>query len=584
MRAVQGVQKIFAPIVRFYLDLKIIWKMVIGFGLVLAAVFVIATVSQLNIDKMQRMVDQVIDGELEPMAYIHDIRSYIAELEVSTRDALLKEDAVALRYVHNQFLPHTVLQTVNYSFERLIGQATSDPQREQLKQLQASWQQYYELYLKLTADLPARQNAELNDTITKVRFFLVGGIDRMVETDYRQRAVLAKAAAKETFEKQQFATLAIVLSTVLLAIAISLLTTLCTVAPLNRLAAGARKIAEGDLTVTVQDRRGDELGELAGCFNLMTAELRELIEAIKRAADKVNENSKQLIDGTYGASEVTQQLVEALTQVAEGADQQQQRVASIHGIVQVVSDFSDRMNRIVHNVAELSENTVARALHGEEVADAVVDRMRRIEQFMAVSDEMMQQLQVLSQEIAKMAASVRDIAEQTNLLSLNAAIEAARAGEHGRGFGVVAEAIGQLAMQTKTASTEVGKLVHRIQAAFTELSGMIETENRVIQEGEQDVASLGEVFDAISDAARQVNQELGQVTQHTAKLAVEHGEVLKAVEQITTIATEHKAGTESASTAAFEHYSYTQAMISAGEVLGHWGDNLRQAVSKFKYS
>lgn len=578
----KALYRLWERMLQMYLNLKIIWKMAIGFGVTLVAVLFVTVVSQWNMHWMYGTLNSVIDRQLEPMVYINDIRSYISELEVSTRDALLQRDEVALRYIHHEFLPNTVRRTVDYSFEQLENQATGSAEKAKLDEIHQYWLRYYDLYDRLTASLTAYGDSELTKAITNTRYFLVGGFDRMVETNYRQKAVLARNDAKEAFAGQQVTAWTLVLIVGVVAFGISFLTAFTIISPLIRLAAASRRIASGDLNVQVPGQRGDEFGEVADCFNLMSGELKALVEEIKNAADKVNENSQRLLDGTHGVSTVTQQLLETLAQVAVGAGEQQQKVSSIHEVVRAVSQFSDEINQITHRVEELSGSAVARALHGEEVAGEVAGKMRRIQQFMKISDEMMSQLQTVSAEIGTMAASVQEIAEQTNLLSLNAAIEAARAGEQGRGFGVVAESIGQLAVQTKSASSKVTQLVRRIQEVFQKLSGMIETENAVIREGELAASGLNEVFDSIIEAARQVNQESGQVTRHTVKLAREHTEVLKAVEQITRIADQHKEGTEHASSAAEEHYSCTQEMISASQILVHWGDNLRTAVSKFK--
>ena len=53
--------------------------------------------------------------------------------------------------------------------------------------------------------------------------------------------------------------------------------------PIRRLTAGARRMASGDLSVRVGDiRPGDEIGELAGAFNVMGNQLTENLERIKK--------------------------------------------------------------------------------------------------------------------------------------------------------------------------------------------------------------------------------------------------------------------------------------------------------------
>ena len=89
-------------------------------------------------------------------------------------------------------------------------------------------------------------------------------------------------AASDAFER---VLLVAILVTLLVLGTWSLVASRAIVAPVQGLVAAARRIAAGDLTVSVAPRGGPELGELAGAFNQMAAELaagRERLAAAER--------------------------------------------------------------------------------------------------------------------------------------------------------------------------------------------------------------------------------------------------------------------------------------------------------------
>lgn len=603
MRLLLLPRRLLHGIVLGYLNLKILWKLIIGFGLIIAAVFVIVAVGQINIDKMNRVVQTVIDGQLEPLVYLQDIRSYVGELEVLSRDALLQNDQAVLNYLRQLYLPDTVNRMVEYSFEQLIENSTKiEPQPDNnwsmkmaasdrrmaeetvavLEELRTHWREFSKVYEALLADPNLYRNPEFKKKTNSLRFFLIGGINRLVETYYRQQAVISKTEVGEAIKQQKLITEILLAVTILLALLVSLITAGTIITPLNRLAQASRRIAAGELGVDFKENRRDEFGEVIRCFITMARELHSLVDEIRDAATRVNENSAKLLSGANKANSATEQLVTTLSQVAKGAETQQQRVNSIHEIIRIVTEFSQAVNDFAHRIQLLSEASLTNAAQGNLVVDDIMEKMKNIQQFMSVSDEIMTGLNKASAEIDGMVATVGEIAEQTNLLSLNASIEAARAGEHGRGFSVVAEAIGELADRTTKATLQVKKMVSGVQEMYLKLLRMIKIENQAINDGENAVIGLSGVFKSIDETATQVNLELSRITSYTLKLMKEQQEVLREIEQIKTIALEHKEGTERATSVAVEHFGFTQEIITVSHLLAHWGDNLRQAVGKFK--
>ncbi|MEI7446971.1 MAG: methyl-accepting chemotaxis protein [Burkholderiales bacterium] len=106
-------------------------------------------------------------------------------------------------------------------------------------------------------------------------------------------------------------------------------------------------------------------------------------------------------------------------------------------------------------------------------------------------------------EVSDAASEITRIALQTRLVAFNASVEAKRAGDAGRGFGVVADAVRDLAAKVEASSKLIAGTVQRLDARIASLS------REIVDDGSGDSAfhaALGraesKVVD-IADAARE---------------------------------------------------------------------------------
>lgn len=280
---------------------------------------------------------------------------------------------------------------------------------------------------------------------------------------------------------------------------------------IEQVRAGAARMAEGDMTVRLEQRSNDEMGRLIMRFNLSTERVRELVTHVAASSDKVS----ALAESVKGFS------VDSSTGMSEQMGRTQQVAAAISELTNTVQGVADYSRR-----AEDAVNTTSgKAQQGSQQVSASLQQVSSLSQDINLTSKTITELAQDSQKISQVIEEIKSIAAQTNLLALNAAIEAARAGEQGRGFAVVADEVRSLSQRTQDSTGNIESIIDNFLKKIEQAVGAMQHSSEVAASTVEDSRSLGAVFDEIT-------QDLREVVAMTSQIAVSVGQQAQVAHEI----------------------------------------------------
>ena len=263
--------------------------------------------------------------------------------------------------------------------------------------------------------------------------------------------------------------------------------------------AASRRVAQGDLTGTIDMRGSDETGQLLRDVGAMTANLKAIVSQVKRASIDLNATARQL-------SAAGNQQEAAIASL--GASTSEAAVAS-----RQIAVTGRELLGTMGEVADVAAETAHVADAGRDNLSEVGDTMTHLEQSTAEFADRLATIRQRAEDINMVITTITKVADQTNLLSINAAIEAEKAGEYGQGFIVVAREIRRLADQTAVASLDIERMVKEMQYSVS--AGVMEMDKfaEQVRGGVREIADISEKLGEIITAVQGISGRFGQVTE-----------------------------------------------------------------------
>jgi len=454
---------------------------------------------------------RVVETLLESSREMRNALLIDSETEVANELAAVTRNAVDVRDLLGQ-----VDKLVNDDTERIL-----------MKDIQSARTAYEPLEQQFVATAKKGDYSSAKDQMTgalrKAQDGYVGAVNALI--DYQITRGNADAlAAKDSQARAR----RLLLALAAVAVAAAVLAAWLITRNLQRSLGGepayaariAGLIAEGDLTVAVETRRGDT-GSLLESIAGMRDALKASVDDIRTAAQAVGTASGQLAKGNADLSRRTEQQASALGATAASME-----------------ELTGTVKQNAQNAMEartLAEGASAVAARGGQAMKDVIAAMDGIAES--------------SRKIAEIIGVIDGIAFQTNILALNAAVEAARAGEQGRGFAVVA--------------TEVRSLAHRSAEAAKEIKGLIAESAQRVDDGVRSVEGTGATIEELIESSRRVGELITEISEASAAQLTGIQDVDRAVTQMDSNTQQNAAIVEEAAAAAEHMASQAEVLVAA---------------------
>ncbi|MEX5351986.1 methyl-accepting chemotaxis protein [Pseudomonas juntendi] len=489
----------------------------------LAAMLLIALVCFQFLSSSVRGYAELVDGPLRDSQLIDEANLQFKIQVQEWKNVLLRgRQPAELDKYWQQF------QAREQRVQALLGQLIESSEGDlalRLQQLRESHRQLGQAYVSgRQAFLAAGGDPGAGDAAVK-------GVDRAASEQMSALVERLRADAQErassinaTAQRTVWLGLLVMLASALLVGLFSLwLVNRSLVEPIRGLIDYVAQLSQGRFAARVDSRRADELGRLARAANTLRDFLAETIGRLKGNADDLENASGQLrsIAGD----------------MARGSDDQFQRTDQVATAMHEMSATAQEVARHAAEAARAADDADHSAQAGEQVMQATIDIIARVNHEIAGTATVIRDLEHDSTRIGKVLEVIRGIAEQTNLLALNAAIEAARAGEAGRGFAVVADEVRSLALRTASSIAEIQQIIEAVQSGALEAVKAIENGQRRSEEGAEQVQQAGQMLQRITmavEAIRDMNRQIATAAEEQTSVAED---ISRNLVEITRIAT-----------------------------------------------
>lgn len=365
-------------------------------------------------------------------------------------------------------------------------------------------------------------------------------------------------------------------------ILVTIATTIVIIRRLEKVVSATKMASKGNLTIQVENKLKDEIGQLSLSFNRMLDNIRHVINKTNEISTQVSSYSKDFLFSTKQSSDSLEKISVAVQDIVSGSDIQTNKTLELTKSANLINQEMNNVSTSIQSVFNVAYEANTKADIGLNLIDETMIKMDSIQESVNKSSEVVNSLGNKSKEINKIVSIITSIAEQTNLLALNASIEAARAGEAGKGFAVVAAEVRKLAEESGKATGSIRGLVSDIQSQTLRAIEAINKEMYIVHNGRIMINETEKAFKDIVDYVHSIRNKSSEAMNAVLIVSEKTGGINETISEIASIAEQASYSIQEVAVSVKNQSVSNEEITSSANVLNNMANELKGEISRFK--